>query len=68
MSEVIPLPHSSGPGGVVIGGATNRCRVCIRLRNEQAAAWVARNYRYATAVQHRWLEHWDSVHTGWWGD
>ncbi|RLU99258.1 hypothetical protein CTZ27_15025 [Streptomyces griseocarneus] len=60
--EVISLPLSSGPGGVVVGGVTDRCPECVRLRAERHAAWAARDYLREIAARHRWFTHEEQAH------
>lgn len=59
---MISLLHSSGSAGTVVGGDTDRCDECVRLRAEQHAGWACRDYLRAIAAQHRSLDHFAAVH------
>ncbi|RLU99415.1 hypothetical protein CTZ27_15945 [Streptomyces griseocarneus] len=60
--EVISLPLSSGPGAVVVGGVTDRCGMCVRLRTERYAAWAARDYLREIAARHHWFARYEKAH------
>ncbi|MEU2851760.1 hypothetical protein ACFZB6_08505 [Streptomyces syringium] len=59
--HVISLPHSSGPGSVIVGKTVDRCAKCqrwtaARRRAGEAQDWAAE--KAARILMHRhWLTH-----------
>ncbi|MEV6672209.1 hypothetical protein [Streptomyces sp. NPDC051162] len=63
---LVSLPHTSGGAGVVVGGVTDRCPTCVRLRNRRHAAWRAGDFAAELRARQEWFDHYDQEHTGRW--
>lgn len=59
--NVISLPHSSGPGSIIVGRTVDQCPECQHWTAVRRKAWEVRDWaaeKTARTLMHRhWLTH-----------